>query len=90
MTATISRLYNSYADAKEAVRNLEQPVFRTTIFLSSQATPTIGTRQTARGSRVRSRIVISTERMTALRQQAPAPASALPWAARRACSQGLA
>ena len=23
MTATISRLYNSYADAKEAVRNLE-------------------------------------------------------------------
>src|SRR4029079_14645722 len=66
---------------------LRQPVSRTTIFPSSQATPTIGTRQTARGSRVRSRIVISTARMTALRQQAPAPASARPWAARRGCSQ---
>ena len=90
MTATISRLYNSYADAKEAVRNLEAAGSRTTTFLSSQATPTIGTRPTTRGSRVRSRIVISTARMTALRQQVPAPASARPWVARRACSQGLA
>ena len=89
MTATISRLYNSYADAKRRFVTLRLPVSRTTIFLSSQATLTIGTRPTRR-NRVRSQIVISTARMTALRQQVPAPASARPWAVRRACSQGLA
>ena len=90
MTATISRLYNSYADAKEAVRNLEAAgvPHNDISIIASNADNWYSSDQ--RGSRVRSQIVISTARMTALRQQVPAPASARPWAARRACSQGLA
>ena len=90
MTATISRLYNSYADAKEAVRNLEAAgvPHNDISIIASNADKWYSSDRT--GEQERSRIVISTARMTALRQQVPAPASARPWAARRACSQGWA
>ena len=90
MTATISRLYNSYADAKEAVRNLEAAgvPHNDISIIASNADNWYSSDHN--GGAERSQIVISTERMTALRQQVPAPASARRWAARRACSQGLA
>ena len=89
MTATISRLYNSYADAKEAVRNLEAAgvAHNDISIIASNADNWYSSDQKDQSAYPD---VISTARMTALRQQVPAPASARRWAARRACSQGLA
>ena len=89
MTATISRLYNSYADAKEAVRNLEASgVSHNDIsIIASNADDWYSSDQKEQGAYP---IVISTARMTGQRRQVPVPGLARPWAARRACSQGSA
>ena len=90
MTATISRLYNSYADAKEAVRNLEAAgvPHNDISIIASNADNWYSSDRTGEQGTFPDRDLDG--RMTALRQQAPAPASVRPWAARRACSQGLA
>ena len=64
--------------------------YHTVISTSSRAMPTTGTRAIARRTKGRSRIVISTARMTGRKRPAPAPAWARRWAARQAFSPGSA
>ena len=77
MTATISRLYNSYADAKEAVRNLEAAgvAHNDISIIASNADNWYSSDQK---EQVRTQIVISTARMTGQRRQVPVPGLARP------------
>ena len=78
MTATISRLYNSYADAKEAVRNLEAAgvAHNDISIIASNADNWYSSDH--KEEQKRSQIVISTARMTAQRRQVPVPGLARP------------
>jgi hypothetical protein len=90
MTTTISRLYNSIPTQEGPFVTSRRPVSHTTISTSSRATPTTGTPPIANRTRVRSRIAISTARMTVQKRLAPAPEWARQWEARPACWRGSA
>jgi hypothetical protein len=85
MTTTISRLYDDYSDAEQAVTRLESAGYRIPISASSPTIPIIGTGHSAAKS-----IVTATALMIAPREPARAPVLALASVGRQAFSPGSA
>ena len=88
MTATISRLYNNYADARDAVRNLEAAGIAHNDINIIASNADNWYHPIASRAKIRSRIAISTAKMIGPRPPARAPELARRWAVPQVCSPG--